>query len=48
MSGLNYLLILSDLGFDYNDDVEILHGYRCLQVVSYNSRSSIPTPIFHV
>lgn len=39
MSGPNYLLILSDLGFDCNDDVQILHAY--LLIRSFIGQSEI-------
>ena len=40
MSGLNYLLILSDLGFDCNDDVEILHAYLLIRSLIHQSETA--------
>lgn len=40
MRSPNYLLILSDLGFDCNDDVEILSGKYFRMTTTYNNLHS--------
>lgn len=40
MHSQNYLLILSDLGFDCNDDVEILHAYLLIRSLIHQSEAA--------